>query len=224
MSNDLVRLCARARWGERLTRQMAAMACASFVSTLVSATSTCDPPVMAVPLQAHGNGEAIALQWDGHQQARQFRIWAQWRVPEGEVLHTHEVAVDTKVTQLPSSPARWRPLKLSIEIQTVCDGGAMSQVLRMRQLQFDAREEAACPPLPSARFEHAPDRLIWQGEARDRFELSFHRVEDGRVVDRKEVVGASAEWPTLVARPVVIRAVRACGDAQRSRATFLLVQ
>ena len=189
-----------------------------------SAASTCSPPTPASPLQTHGTGEAVSLKWDAQADARRFRVWAQWRVPEGEVLRTHEVVVDTRETQLPPSPARWRPLKLSIEIQSICDGGAVSTIAELRQLQFDAQMESVCLPVDGVQFDRALQRLMWKGETHDRFVLSFHKVEDGKVQANQEVVGTVSEWPALVRRPAVIRAIRACGETQRSRVTFLLVQ
>ena len=211
---------------KRIARQMVVLACISIcsASASASATSTCGLPAMVSPLQAHGNGDGVSLKWSSQKEAGRFRVWAQWRVPEGEVLRTHEVVVDTSETHLPPSPARWRPLKLSIEIQSICEGGAVSTIAQLRQLQFDAQAEAACPPVDGVRFDRKRHGLFWTGETHDSFLLSFHRVEDGQVQARQEVVGTSAEWPAQVRRPAVIRAVRACGEAQKSRATFLLVR
>ncbi len=125
---------------------------------------------------------------------------------------------------LPPSPARWRPLKLSIELQSICVSGSLSTITHLRQLQYDAASDAACPGVEAMRFDRDSHRLSWEGERHGRFELSFHQNGDGRMLGRQEVIGSSAQWPAAVRRPVVIQAVRACGDVQRSRATFLLVE
>lgn len=211
-------------WNQRTAYPLAALLLAPLCASTAAAESTCGPPVVLGALPTKGSGEAISLQWDAPKQARQFRVWAQWQVPEGQVLHTHEVVVNTKQTQLPPSPARWRPLKLSIEIESVCGDGATSMPVQLRQLQLDAGAESACPAVQSAWFDRESHRLAWKGDAHAAFELSFHSVEDGQVLSRQETMGTSVPWPALVHKPVVIRIVRACGAVQRSRETFLLVR
>lgn len=100
----------------------------------------------------------------------------------------------------------------------------MSQIAQLRQLHFDAQSEAACPPVDGLRFDRALQRVAWKGATHDRFALSFHTLDDGKEHAEREVVGTFTEWPALVRKPSVIRAMRACGEAQRSRVTFLLVQ
>jgi hypothetical protein len=211
-------------WNEQIACWLAVLLLSPLCPPTASAGSTCDPPVVLGALPMRGSGEVISLQWEAPEQARQFRVWAQWQVPEGEVLRTHETVVDTKRTQLPPSPARWRPLKLSIEIESVCGDGAVSTPAQLRQLQFDARAESACPAVQSVWFDRESHLLAWKGDTHAAFELSFHSVENGQVLSRQEAVGTSATWPALVRKPAVIRLVRACGAVQRSRETFLLVR
>lgn len=212
------------RCGGRASSELFVLACTLVFSVPTSAASTCAPPAIVDSFPAHGNGDAIALKWEAPPGLHRFRVWAQWRVPEGEVLRTHEVVVDTREAQLLPSPSRWRPLKLSIEIQSLCESGAVSTIALLHQLQFDARAEAACPPVEDMRLDRALARLAWNGAPYDRFALSFHRVDDGKELAQQEVVGTSTNWPALVPKPIVIRASRACGEVQRSRATFLLVR
>lgn len=216
--------CEHVRCISRIASPLVALALISVCMSPNSAASACDPPVNAGLLHKHGNGESLPLKWDAPHGGRRFRVWAQWRVPEGEVLSTYETVVDACDMQLPPSPARWRPLKLSIELQSICELGAVSTITRMHQLQFDAQAEAACPPAENVRIEHAHGRLVWEGGIHDRFELSFHKGVDGVLIARQEVVGTSLDWPAPVHRPAIIRVVRACGEAQRSRATFLLMK
>lgn len=193
-------------------------------TSALAAGAACSAPTTLETPQARGSGQAISLKWDAHQDVRRYRVWAQWRVPEGEVLLTHEVVLDTNGTELPPSPARWRPLKLSMEIQSLCEGGAVSAITRLRQLQFDVQAQAVCPPVEGVQFDRVSQRLVWKGNTHDRYELSFHKLEDGQTQSRQEIVGTTADWPALAGRPAVIRALRACGEAQRSQVSFLLVR
>ena len=203
---------------------MLAAACGWAGATTALAAPLCVAPVLVNQVQVHGNGDAISLDWNAEHAASRFRIWAQWRVPEGEVLRTHEVVAEAKQTQLPPSPARWRPLKLSIELQSLCRDGSVSKVTSLRQLQFDPVAEKTCRPVEGVVLDRERMRLSWKDETRDFLVLSFYNAENGQLLAQHEAVGSSAPWPTLVGRPIVIRAVRACGETQRSRATFLLVQ
>jgi hypothetical protein len=193
------------------------------VSTDLSA-STCSPPSISGALSTQGTGEALTLHWTAQGDARQFRLWAQWRVPEGEVVRTHEVIVSAREASLPPSPARWRPLKLSVELQAICGDGLVSSPTRAHQLQFDAAAEAACPPVDGLLLDQSRMQLSWGGERHDRISLSFHHIEDGTAqAVHLAVTGSMVDWPAAVRRPAVIRAVRACGEVQRSRETFQLV-
>lgn len=200
------------------------LACAGLFGSSSLYAATCSAPDLTSALAPYGNGEAVSLVWTASGDARQFRVWAQWRVPEGEAVQTHEVIVATKAARLPPSPARWRPLKLSIELQSICDGGAVSGISQARQLQLDARAEAACPPVDLLRFDETQQRLSWQGDSSDRVTLSFHTIENGKSqAVNQAVTGTAMSWPPSVQRPAVIRASRACGEVQRSRETFQLV-
>lgn len=199
------------------------LACAAWWLTPARAAATCDGPVVAGALAMHGTGEATALSWAAQQNARKFRVWSQWRVPEGEAIRTYEVVVDGASASLPPSPAPWRPLKLSVEIQSLCNDGTVSPTTHLHQLQFDGRAEAACPPVDGLRLDPTVMRVTWKGGPQDRTILSFHATDDGRLLAQQDAVGSAADWPPSVQLPAVIQVVRACGEAQRSRVTFQLV-
>lgn len=199
------------------------------VLLLASATGArgqvpCSPPIVAAALAEHGAGDAVALQWPAVEGAQGYRLWAQWRVPEGEALHTHEMSVSSPVARLPPSPARWRPLKVSIEIQTVCERSTQSAPAHLQQLQFDPAAEAACPPVEGLAFDATALRLTWRGSVHERFLISFHQAADGLLLSRAETIGPAIHVSSSVVLPVVIRAQRACGEVQRSRTTFLLLR
>lgn len=188
------------------------------------AATACQTPVLEGLLPDYSNGESVRLRWSSATGARLYLVWAQWRVPEGEVIHTHEASVTEPAVQLPPSPARWRPLKLTIELRGACEGGTISQAAQLRQLQFDAQEEAACPPVDGLRFNRGSGELVWRGGVNDRIQLSFHQPGSGQLLEQRVVSGALLEWPAKVIRPTIIRAIRACGEVQRSRTTYLLAQ
>ncbi|MDC6170015.1 hypothetical protein [Paucibacter sp. XJ19-41] len=164
-------------------------------------------------------------------------MWAQWRVPEGEVLRTVELAGAEPQFVVPASPQPWRLLSLQIELQSRCapstPGVALAAVSAPRvlhQFQFDPAQ--ACPRVEglapvrdrseSGRGPHYA-ALRWQARPDERFEIAWFDAESGRPLHRDEVQGDRAPWPTGLATPVLVRATRACAAARPSTAEYLLI-
>jgi hypothetical protein len=183
------------------------------------------PAVPAPPL--HANGASLTLAWPAVESASRYRVWAQWRVPEGEVIRTLELVVNAPAIELPPSPQPWRPLTLQVEVSSQCAGNAASPVAVRHQLQYD--RGTACPvveglePLRNASPPAAWEQLRWKGRAGEHFSIAWFDGKNGRPLHETEVHGVQTAWPASVSTPALVRATRSCAEGRPSTAAYLWV-
>lgn len=212
---------------------LAAMASHAFAATpplAASGKGACPAPqVASLPLE--GIGASTEITWSEVPQAAAYRVWAQWRVPEAEVVRTIESSVEAPRFFVPPSPQPWRGLSLQVEVTSVCGVEAVSEPVVVRQWLFDRAR--ACAPVGELRPRRAQGtkagatggyvELTWIAGAHERFEIEWLDPADGRSLRRDEITGARLSWPKQIGTPVLIRAIRVCGEGRSGPATFLQV-
>jgi len=62
-------------------------------------------------LPTYSSGAAMVLAWPAVPAVAGYSLWAQWRVPEGEVIRTLELSASEPRVALPASPQPWHPLR-----------------------------------------------------------------------------------------------------------------
>lgn len=201
------------------------VACAAVLAMhpLRAFSASCPVPVLEAAIPETADGSAVDLRWSSPGPVREFRAWAQWRVPEGEAVKTIEQQVTAGALRLLPSPARWRPLTLTVELQSLCHDGSRSPVLKLRQLQYDPALAATCPAPAGLRADKAARQLSWDAKSHERFEVDLRRGDARRPVVQLVVSGASAPWPDGGTGPLVSRVVRLCEAERRSPPAFLVV-
>ncbi|MFN5047607.1 MAG: hypothetical protein ACK5F2_05910, partial [Roseateles sp.] len=96
---------------------LAALTIAAFAAS--TSAHSCSAPRLA-PLPTHGEGGSTELRWEPVSGASAYLLWAQWRVPEAEVMNTLELSTEQPQFVLPASPAPERLLKLQVELISLC--------------------------------------------------------------------------------------------------------
>lgn len=198
-----------------------------------AAAQTCPAPSPEM-LPTRGDGGAMALHWEPVPAARAYLLWAQWRVPEAEVLNTLELSTEQPQFALPASPAPERLLKLQVELISLCADGSRSRPALLRQFQ-QAPADTSCPvpqPLPSVR-EPAGRAVLarWQAEAHERFELRWETERRGAgAIDGGDAAVSEGQWRLSSAsddqagqQQWLMRVQRLCGNRQRSAPSYWLV-
>jgi len=189
----------------------------------------CPSPILAA-WPAHGEGQGGALQWRGPAEAEGFQIWAQWRVPEAEVVHTLEQTVSAAEFPLPPSPEPWRLLKLQIEIVSLCKGGLRSRPALLRQ--FQSAPTSSCQPPALAEGvspQRADSQLQLRWQARDTESLALRWSLVGEASARSSspevvVLGPELRLPLEAPQePLLVQAQRLCSAKQRSAVSYWLV-
>jgi hypothetical protein len=188
---------------------------------IVSAADACEAPVLLHEWPEIGLGRPQDLKWKAVEGASAYRVRAQWRVPEGEILKTFENQVAESRIEVPASPEPGRPLKLIVELQALCGAASVSPVQSIWQAQFDPA--VACAPVKGLRREAARSRLRWEGTPNERFFVEGLDPGDGRVLESREVAGTELAW-SKEANVSVIRATRLCGANQRSVPSYLMLR
>lgn len=201
------------------------------------AAGACESPNVQ-PLSMHSTGQVSTLAWPAVPGARTYSLWAQWRVPEGEVLRTVELSSAEPVFEVPASPQPWRLLKLQVEVQSRCGPGALAtpgaapvvSVPRvLHQFQVDparvcARVDGLAPVRGGAGAGSRRYVAVrWQATPDEGFEIAWFDGRSGQALHRDEVQGGEAAWPAGIVTPVLVRATRACGAARSSTAEYLLI-
>lgn len=200
----------------------------------------CNVPEVSTVLPLHGDGASMQLVWNSPPAGSRTSVWAQWRIPEGPVLRTHESSHTGTEASLPESPQRGRPLMLQVEVIRTCPDGAVSPPVVLRQLQYDARH--ACPPVDGLRWVHRrttpPLAAVNLPVADDRpYMVSWHQLPGmgliliaffdalGRPLGPEQVrrpeEGNELLLPTGPAAPHLIRARRQCEAELSSTASYL---
>lgn len=110
---------------------------------------------------------------------------------------------------------------MNLEIQRLCANGVRSDVLRLRQYQLDPQAEAACLPVNGLQHDLNARQIRWEARPDERFEVSLWQAGERRPVLMEVVNGAALSLKGASTTPTVSRVVRLCGEAQRSRATYL---
>ena len=189
----------------------------------------CPSPEMAA-WPAHAEGQRLRLQWQAVPEAEAYLVWAQWRVPEAEVVHTLEQTTSEAALDLPASPEPWRLLKLQVELISLCKGGQRSKPTVLRQFQGDSKASCPAPLLAegSAPVRDKAHALIrWQARDRDSLALRWSPVDGASNTATTEAVllGPSLRLPLdgAPAGPLLIQAQRLCADKQRSAASYWLL-
>lgn len=211
---------------------LAALTVAAFAAS--TPAHSCSAP-MPAPLPTHGEGGSTELRWQPVSGASAYLLWAQWRVPEAEVLKTLELSTEQPQFALPASPAPDRLLKLQVELISLCADGTRSRPALLRQFQ-QALAGSDCPPpqpLPSVREPGGKAVLArWQAQAHERFELRWeaggHDAGAG-AMDSGDATVSEGQWRLSSAhgeafgQPWLMRVQRLCSKRQRSAPTYWLV-
>jgi hypothetical protein len=186
-------------------------------------------------LPARGDGSAMTLSWEPVPAARAYLLWAQWRVPEAEVVNTVEFSTERPQFALPASPAPERLLKLQVELISLCADGTRSRPALLRQFQ-QSEDDSTCPPpqpLPSIREPGGKAVLArWQAQAHERFELRWEaggRDTGAGATDSGDATVSEGQWRLSSAhgeafgQPWLMRVQRLCSKRQRSAPSYWLV-
>lgn len=193
----------------------------AFAATPWAAEGSTCPPATPEPVATASAGAGFDLQWQAVAGGVAYRVWAQWRIPEGAAVHTHELQVAAPPTRIPPSPMPWRPLVLSLEVQTLCTSGASSTPGTARQVQFDPA--SACPPPQGLQADRAARHLRWEATPSERFVVAWYSPADGRLLQHDEDAGPASAWPPAASGPLLAQVSRACAAGRRSAPAYLLV-
>lgn len=200
----------------------------------------CEAPEVSKVPPVHGDGSAMQLVWNSPPTGSRTSVWAQWRIPEGPVLRTHESSHTGNEASLPESPQRGRPLMLQVEVTRTCPDGAISPPVLLRQLQYDPSH--ACPPVNGLKWAHrrkappreavklpvaddAPSVVSWRQFPGIGLILITFFDAQGRSLGPEQVrrpeEGNELSLPTSSAIPHLIRARRQCEAELSSTASYL---
>ena len=94
-------------WSKRALIQLALLCLAAVAPVLSQACPEPRPEL----LPTYSSGAAMVLAWPAVPAVAGYSLWAQWRVPEGEVIRTLELSASEPRVALPASPQPWHPLR-----------------------------------------------------------------------------------------------------------------